>query len=79
MSAFPRIRTEYGPGYLRIRALFMQWKLKMLFGTLTVAEEDCDTIVNTRANSIIIPAGKLLQVPCKADIGVIERRRPTIL
>ena len=56
----------------------MQWKLKMLFGTLTVAEEDCDTIVNTSANSIIIPEGKLLQVPCKADIGVIERRRPTI-
>ena len=29
-----------------------------------------------RANNIVIPAGKLIQIPCKADIGVIEKRTP---
>ena len=53
-------------------------KLKVFVGTLTVAEEDSDTTVKIRANNIIIPAGKLVQIPCKANIGVIERRTPII-
>ena len=53
-------------------------KLKAFVGTWTVAEEDSDTTAKIRANNIIIPAGKLVQIPCKADIGVIEKRRPII-
>ena len=51
-------------------------KLKVFVGTLTVAEEDSDTTVKIRANNIIIPARKLVQIPCKAVIGVIETRTP---
>ena len=47
-------------------------KLKAFVGTLTVAEEDSNTTVKIRANKTIIPAGKLVQIPCKVDIGVIE-------
>ena len=51
-------------------------KLKAFVGTLTVEEEDSDNTVEIRANSITIPAGKLVQIPCKADISVIEKRTP---
>ena len=47
-------------------------KLKAFVGTLTVAEEDSNTTVKIRANKTIILAGKLVQIPWKADIGVIE-------
>ena len=52
-------------------------KLKAFVRTLTVAEKDSDTTVKIRANNII-PAGKLAQIPCKADIGVIEKRMTMI-
>ena len=53
-------------------------KLKSFVGTLTVGEEDSDTTVKIRANNIIIPAGKLIQIPCIADISVIKRRTPMV-
>ena len=53
-------------------------KLKAFVGTLTVADEDSGTTVKIRANNIVIPAGKLVQIPCKANIGVIEKRTPMI-
>ena len=53
-------------------------KLKAFVGTLTVEEEDSDNTVKIRANSITIPAGKLVQIPCKADISVIEKPTPMI-
>ena len=52
-------------------------KLKAFVRTLTVAENDSDTTVKIRANNII-PAGKLAQIPCKADIDVTEKRMPMI-
>ena len=52
-------------------------KLKAFVRTLTVAEKDSDTTVKIRANNII-PAGKLAQIPCKADIDVTEKRMPMI-
>lgn len=50
-------------------------KLKAFVGTLTLEEDDYYTKVKIRANNIIVSGGKLVQISCKADILVIERRR----
>ena len=79
-----KVITESQPEYSLIKMFQSaidiedEEKLKPFVGTLTVAEEDSDTTVKIRANNIIIPAGKLVQIRCKADIGVIERRTPMI-
>ena len=78
-----KVITESQPEYSLIKMFQSaidiedEEKLKAFVGTLTVAE-DSDTTVKIRANNIIMPAGKLVQIPCKANIGVIERRTPMI-
>lgn len=53
-------------------------KLKEFVGTLSVREEDFDTTVKSKVKSIIITTRKLVQIPRKADICLVERRRPMI-
>ena len=58
------------PEYLLISIEDEEKLLSLL--NLICSSKRLSTTVNTRANSIIIPAGKLVQIPCKAEIGVIE-------
>ena len=41
-------------------------------------DEEAQTCVKIKEKDIIVPAGKVLQVQCKADVGFLERKTPML-
>ena len=48
-------------------------KIDLLVNVIATTEEEAQTCVKIKGKDIVVPAGKVLQVQCKADVGFLER------
>ena len=53
-----------------------QQKIDSLVNFIATTEEEAQTSVKIEEEDIVVPAGKVLYVQCKADVGFLERKTP---
>ena len=53
-----------------------QQKIDSLVNFIPTTEEEGQTSVKIKEEDIVVPAGKVLHVQCKADVGFLERKTP---